>query len=67
MSVDADNASRVSEELGREAVGLLRASRAPRELAQSLGVSEQTLRNWRAELVVDALQMGSPGASPIAD
>jgi hypothetical protein len=25
---------------------MLRAGRTPRELAQSLGVSEQTLRNW---------------------
>ncbi|MDX6656586.1 MAG: hypothetical protein QOH62_1379 [Solirubrobacteraceae bacterium] len=26
---------------------MLRAGRTPRELAESLGVSEQTLRNWR--------------------
>lgn len=28
---------------------MLRAGRAPRELAESLGVSEQTLRNWRRQ------------------
>lgn len=34
------------EEFRREATELLRAGRTPRELAESLGVSEQTLRNW---------------------
>ena len=33
-------------EFRREAVQMLRAGRTPRELAASLGVSEQTLRNW---------------------
>jgi transposase len=28
---------------------MLRAGRAPRELSESLGVSEQTLRNWRRQ------------------
>jgi transposase len=37
------------EEFGREAVQMLRAGRTPRELAESLGVSEQTLRNWRRQ------------------
>jgi transposase len=37
------------EEFRREAVQMLRAGRAPRELAESLGVSEQTLRNWRRQ------------------
>jgi transposase len=41
------------EEFRREAVELLRAGRTPRELAQSLGVSEQTLRNWRRQEQVD--------------
>jgi transposase len=41
------------EEFRREAVELLRAGRTPRELAQSLGVSEQTLRNWRRQDQVD--------------
>jgi transposase len=36
-------------EFRREAVQMLRAGRAPRELAESLGVSEQTLRNWRRQ------------------
>jgi len=37
------------EEFRREAVQMLRARRTPRELAQSLGVSQQTLRNWRRQ------------------
>ncbi len=37
------------EEFRREAVQLLRAGRTPRELAESLGVSQQTLRNWRRQ------------------
>ena len=36
-------------EFRREAVQMLRAGRTPREVAQSLGVSEQTLRNWRRQ------------------
>ncbi len=32
---------------------MLRAGRTPRELAESLGVSEQTLRNWRRQDQVD--------------
>ena len=32
---------------------MLRAGRSPRELAQSLGVSEQTLRNWRRQDQID--------------
>ena len=32
-----------------EAVQMLRAGRTPAELAKSLGVSEQTLRNWRRQ------------------
>jgi transposase len=36
-------------EFRREAVQMLRAGRTPRELSQSLGVSEQTLRNWRRQ------------------
>jgi transposase len=36
-------------EFRREAVQMLRAGRAPRELSESLGVSEQTLRNWRRQ------------------
>jgi transposase len=41
------------EEFRREAVAMLRAGRTPRELALSLGVSEQTLRNWRRQEQVD--------------
>jgi transposase len=36
-------------EFRREAVQMLRTGRTPRELAESLGVSEQTLRNWRRQ------------------
>jgi transposase len=36
-------------EFRREAVQMLRAGRTPKELAASLGVSEQTLRNWRCQ------------------
>jgi transposase len=41
------------DEFRREAVQMLRAGRAPRELAEALGVSEQTLRNWRRQDQVD--------------
>ena len=37
------------EQFRREAIELLRAGRTPRELSESLGVSEQTLRNWRRQ------------------
>lgn len=37
------------EEFRREALQMLRAGRTPRELAEALGVSEQTLRNWRRQ------------------
>jgi transposase len=32
---------------------LLRGGRSPRELSESLGVSEQTLRNWRRQDQID--------------
>ena len=41
------------EEFRREAIELLRAGRTPRELAESLGVSQQTLRNWRRQDELD--------------
>jgi transposase len=44
------------DEFRREAVQMLRAGRTPRELAESLGVSEQTLRNWRRQDQVDRRQ-----------
>ena len=40
-------------EFRREAIQMLRAGRTPKELSQSLGVSEQTLRNWRRQDQVD--------------
>ena len=36
-----------------QALELLRAGRSPRELAESLGVSQQTLRNWRRQDQID--------------
>ena len=44
------------DEFRREAMQLLRAGRSPRELAEALGVSEQTLRNWRRQDRVDRHQ-----------
>jgi transposase len=41
------------EQFRREATELLRAGRSPRELAESLGVSQQTLRNWRRQDQID--------------
>lgn len=41
------------DEFRREAVQMLRAGRAPRELAVSVGVSGQTLRKWRRQDQVD--------------
>ena len=32
-----------------DAVQMFRTGRTPREIAQSLGVREQTLRNWRRQ------------------
>jgi transposase len=40
-------------EFRREAIELLRAGRSPRELSESLGVSQQTLRNWRRQDQID--------------
>ena len=44
------------DEFRREAVQMLRAGRSPRELAESLGVSQQTLRNWRRQAQVDRFE-----------
>src|SRR3954454_14759333 len=41
------------DEFRREAVQMLRAGRTPRELSESLGVSEKTLRNLRRQEQVD--------------
>jgi transposase len=41
------------DEFRREALQMLRAGRTPRELADALGVSEQTLRNWRRQDQID--------------
>ena len=41
------------DEFRREALQMLRAGRTPRELAEALGVSEQTLRDWRRQDEID--------------
>ena len=42
------------EEFRREAVELVRLGRSMRDVAESLGVSAQTLRNWSKQIDVDA-------------
>ena len=44
---------RIPPEFRREAIELLRQGRTPRELSESLGVSQQTLRNWRRQDQID--------------
>ncbi len=41
------------EQFRREAIELLRQGRTPSELSESLGVSAQTLRNWRRQDQLD--------------
>ena len=41
------------EDFRREAVELLRQGRTPGELSKALGVSPQTLRNWRRQDQLD--------------
>ena len=41
------------EQFRREAIELLRQGRTPGELSKSLGVSAQTLRNWRRQDQLD--------------
>jgi len=50
--------------LRREATELLLAGRSPRELAESLGVSQQTLRNWRRQAQRD---LGERDDGPTSD
>lgn len=42
------------EEFRREAVELVRSGRSMRDVAESLGVSAQTLRNWSKQIDVNA-------------
>ncbi len=42
------------EEFRREAVGLVCGGRSIVDVAKSLGVSQQTLRNWRRQAGVEA-------------
>lgn len=41
------------EQFRREAVGLLRSGRSVPDVAESLGVSQQTLRNWSKQEQAD--------------
>ena len=41
------------DEFRREAVGLVRQGRSIRDVAEGLGVSQQTLRNWAKQVAVD--------------
>jgi len=50
--------------LRREATELLLAGRSPRELAESLGVSQQTLRSWRRQAQRD---LGERDDGPTSD
>jgi transposase len=52
------------EQFRREAVELLLAGRTPSELAESLGVSQQTLRNWRRQAQRD---VGERDDGPTSD
>jgi transposase len=41
------------EQFRREAVELVRSGRSIRDVAESLGVSQQTLRNWAKRVAID--------------
>jgi transposase len=41
------------EQFRREAVELVRGGRSIRDVAESLGVSQQTLRNWARQVAID--------------
>jgi transposase len=41
------------DEFRREAVELVRQGRSIRDVAESLGVSQQTLRNWAKQVAID--------------
>src|SRR3954464_473477 len=41
------------DEFRREAVELVRSGRSIRDVAESLGVSQQTLRNWAKQVAID--------------
>ena len=41
------------DEFRREAVELVRSGRSIRDVAEGLGVSQQTLRNWAKQVAVD--------------
>jgi len=52
------------EQFRREATELRLAGRSPRELAESLGVSQQTLRSWRRQAQRD---LGERDDGPTSD
>jgi transposase len=41
------------DEFRREAVELVRSGRSIRDVAEALGVSQQTLRNWSKQVAID--------------
>jgi transposase len=44
---------RYPDEFRRQAVELVRSGRSIRDVAEGLGVSQQTLRNWAKQVAVD--------------
>jgi transposase len=53
-------------EFREQALRLLEAGdRTPNELARELGVSAQTLRNWRRQARVGGLPLAAPASGPL--
>ena len=52
------------DEFRREAVELVRSGRSIRDVAESLGVSQQTLRNWAKQVAVDRRERDDGLTSP---
>jgi transposase-like protein len=49
----AEDEAAYPDEFRREAVELVRSGRSVRDVAESLGVSQPTLRNWAKQVAVD--------------
>ena len=49
MDIDAEDEAAYPEQFRREALELVRQGRSIPDVAESLGVSPQTLRNWRRQ------------------
>jgi transposase len=47
------------EQFGREAVQLVRSGRSIGDVAESLGVSQQTLRNWAKQVAIARRERGA--------